>query len=187
MTAYQYSISLDTGGSLNSWSLTKQISANVSIGQSASYIEGSGDLFSIYFASPLTESQHLALDSTVSAHNGATTTEVLANYLDESVFPFVKNLVNEFAAVNISSGITAAGKSANVLGIFEKQYPVGSGNPVSLKASFDTGSLYVSREIIQYVRDNPSEFTGLSPFVTDAKLLKMKNDIETFLGLPLST
>lgn len=117
------------------------------------------------------------------------TVQQLTEYLDGRVFPFVKNLINSFAAENISMGITQAGKAGHVLALFSKYYPVPSLLlPCALKDSFDTGSLYVSLAVIQYIRDNPLEYDGLSPFVTDARLLKMKNQIELFLGVtPLST
>lgn len=124
-----------------------------------------------------------------------TLAEQMKNYLNEKVFPFIEDLIAVFAAENISMGITQAGKTSDVLGLFEKQYSFdkslmgssGMSIPVSLKGSFDTGSLYVSIAIIQHIRNNPSEYLGLSPFINDERLLKMKNSIEAFLGIPPTT
>jgi hypothetical protein len=105
-------------------------------------------------------------------------------YLDITITPFIKDLMRNFAASNISLGITQAGKTGHLLGLFTKQYDVNSnGLPISLKDTFDTGSLYESIKIIQHLRDNPTEFDGLSPFVTDEKLHQMKNAIEIKLGV----
>lgn len=152
-----------------------------------SYINTVNTDVSIWYGAELTTEQSSSLTAVVNAHVALTTAESLSIYLDQSVHPFIKNLINTFAAENIALGITQAGKTADVLGLFEKPFNIGAVHLVSLKGSFDTGSLYVSIAILQYVRNNPSEYTGLSPFVTDARLLAMKNSIETFLGLPLST
>lgn len=142
----------------------------------------------ITYSSALTTEQETSLGNVVAAHVAQTTSEGLALYLDGTVFPFVKDLIRDFAAENISMGITQAGKTGPLLGMFAKQYDINSdGRPYSLKDTFDTGSLYESRRILQHLRDNPTEFNGLSPYVTDARLLAMKNKIETLLGLPLST
>jgi len=146
-----------------------------------------GNDVSITYAEALTLEQETSLGAVVNAHVKLTTVESLTLYLDGGVFPFIKSLINTFAAENIAMGVTQLGKADDILGLFEKQVDIGSMYPVSLKASFDTGSLYVSRDIIQHVRDNSALYSGLSPFVTDARLLSMKNKIEQFLGLPLST
>lgn len=165
-----------------------EIKANSALAAKYGSLSALGTEVTVNFSSELTAQEESDLSSIVTAHTGMTSVQQLSNYLDNSVFPFVTNLIRTFAAENISMGITQAGKTGDVLGLFEKQYTVsGITKPVSLKSSFDTGSLYVSRSIIQHVRDNPTEFDGLSPFVTDARLLGMKNKIETFLGLPLSS
>lgn len=159
-----------------------------SISTTLSYCSALGSDLTVVFPTALSSEDEATLSSIVAAHTGMTTVQSLTIYLDNTIFPFIKTLINTFAAENISMGITQAGKTGDVLGLFEKQYTIaGVSRPVSLKASFDTGSLYVSRAIIQHVRDNPTEYDGLSPFVTDARLLGMKNKIEAQLGLPLST
>lgn len=138
----------------------------------------------VVFNQQLTENQQSSLESIVDNHVRLTTVESLSIYLDNSVFPFVKSLINSFAAENISMGITQAQKTGHVLSLFTKRFPVPSSDfQNSLKDSFDTGSLYMSIAIIDYIRNNSSEFSGLSPFITDERLLNMKNKIEIFLGI----
>jgi len=168
--------------------LENEIKASAIATQLDSIILNGTNELSVRFVNALSAGDEGILNSLVTAHVAVTSVESLTLYLDGVIFPFIKNLINEFAATNISQGITQAGKAGDVLGLFEKQYTVsGISKPVSLKASFDTGSLYVSRAIIQHVRDNATEYDGLSPFVSDAKLLLMKNKIETQLGIALST
>lgn len=139
----------------------------------------------IYFSSQLEPAQESNLNLVIQNHVQLTTSESLSVYLDSSVFPFVTKLIRDFAAENIAMGITQAQKTGPVLGMFAKQYDVNSdGKPFSLKDTFDTGSLYEALKVIQHLRNNPNDYSGLSPFVTDARLLSMKNKIETFLGVP---
>lgn len=184
---HTYSIANDTAsGVVVGFTLQKQI---IAAGlTNLNHIETNEDALTIYFSQALDASQVTTLDGVVAAHTGKTSAEQIADYLALQVFPFVRDLINDFAAENITLGITQAGKTGHVLGLFSKPYPCPSITlPISLKNCFDTGSLYSARDVIQYVRNNPMEYAGLSPFITDARLLAMKNKIETFLGLPLST
>lgn len=148
-----------------------------------------GPEITINFSQEMTAQQIIDLDDIVNNWVDFTTAETLTIYLDDTVFPFIKNLINVWAAENIAQGITQLGKTGPVLGLFVKSYDVNSnGLPLSLRDCFDSGSLYEALKVIQHLRDNDTEFAGLSPFITDARLLQMKNDIETFLGItPLST
>jgi hypothetical protein len=183
---YEYSIQNDTLGQFESSTLASQIRSSA-VASFFQHIESSGDLIKISMSQELDSSQVAFLTAVVNAHNGISTSESLKNYLQGSVFPFVTDLLTTFSAENIAMGITQAGKTGHVLSLFGKVYPVPNQTfQNSLKLSFDTGSLYVSLEIIQHVRNNPVEFEGLSPYITDQRLKEMKNKIESFLGLPLS-
>lgn len=184
---YDYVITDTTTNEVNPSKLSSEI-VDSSISTNLTRIDRLGSNIYIVFDSALSSGDKTTLDGLVAAHEHITSAESLKIYLQGTVFPFIDDLIARFAAENIALGITQAGKTGDVLGLFEKGYDIGALHPVSLKGSFDTGSLYVSRDIIQHVRDNPTEFTGLSPFVTDARLLAMKNEIEVFLGItPLST
>jgi len=142
----------------------------------------------IVYSEALSSENESTLEAVVTSHVKITTVESLSIYLDQDVFPFVTSLIRNFAAENIALGITQAGKTGPVLGMFAKQFDVNEDNkPFSLKDTFDTGSLYESLKVIQYLRDNSAQYEGLSPFITDERLLVMKNKIETFLGIQLST
>lgn len=184
---YSYSIATNTAQArCEGFTLKTQIQA-AGLSQ-VDRVVTDGDVLEIHFPTELSAQDLTTLNGVVAAHTGKTTAEQLAFYLNEIVFPFCAELINTFAAENISMGITQAGKTPHLLGLFTKKYPVPNETlGISLKACFDSGSLYAALLVIQHVRDNPSEFDGLSPFVTDARLKQMKNKIEAFLGLPLST
>lgn len=111
-----------------------------------------------------------------------TTAESLATYLDENVFPFIKDLINKFASENIAMGITQLNKTGPVLGLFAKQYDVHSdGFPFSLKDALDTGSLYEAFNILNYLVSNSTEYAGLEPFISTDRLNDMAAEILDFL------
>lgn len=142
----------------------------------------------IEYQNSLSSEQETQLNSIVNAHVALTTSESLSIYLDLRVYPFVQKLIKDFAAENISMGVTQAQKTGPILGMFAKKYDVNNDSrSFSLKDTFDTGSLYESLKVLQHIRNNSSEYDGLTPFVTDARLLNMKNKIESFLGIQLST
>lgn len=147
-----------------------------------------GSTITVYLDTDFTTAQETALDAYVANFVDFTTSESLKIYLDGTIFPFIDNLITTFAAENMATGITQAGKTGEVLGLFSKKYDVESnGLPISLKDTFDTGSLYESIAVIAHIRANPTEFTGLDPYISDTKLLGMLNAIEAQLGLTLST
>jgi len=170
----------DTAGGFEPTTLITQLKT---AGLNPSHIEAQDTTFEIFFSTSLTSEQEDLVTSTVSSHNGITSAQSLAIYLDTQIFPFVQELIREFAAENISLGITQAGKTGHVLAMFSKNYPVPDNNyQNSLKNSFDTGSLYISLGIIAYLLANSSEYDGLSPYITSAKLTTMYNKIATKLG-----
>jgi len=147
-----------------------------------------GTQLTVYLTSDFTTQQETDLDNLIANWIDYSTAESLVVYLDTSVFPFTKMLINKFAAENIAMGITQANKSGDLLSLFERPYPTASlGGSLSLKGCFDTGSLYEAVKIIQHIRDNSTEYDNMSPFVTDARLLSLKNEIEVFLGVTPTT
>jgi hypothetical protein len=154
---------------------------------SAAYINSiPGVSCDIFFSSELSSENQATLSSVVASHVAVTTAESLASYLATTIYPFVSKLIAAFAAENMALGITQAGKSDDVLGLFTKKYVVGDAAfPVALKDCFDTGSLYVALQLLAHIRAN-EDFSGLSPFITDARIVELMNKIETFLGLPLT-
>lgn len=185
---HTYSIANDTAlGIVDGYTLQEQIKGSA-ITTPLDHIETEGDVLKLIFQAVLSQADTAICDSVVHAHAGQTSAQQVANYLHGQVFPFIDDLIAIFTAENINLGITQSGKTGSVLGLFSKAYPCPDVlRPISLKNCFDTGSLYSARDVLQYLRNNPMEYSGLSPFVTDARLLSLKNKIETFLGLPLST
>lgn len=180
-TIYEYT------KTINSDKLKSEVEA-LELSHTLLRIDTVGTQVFLVFDDELGETDEDALEAAVSAHIPVTTAESLQAYLSASVFPFVQTVVTQIAAENIAMGITQAGKTADVLGLFGKQFDIGATYPVSLKDTFDSGSLYVSLAVLQHMRDNPSVYDGLSPYITDARLLATKNKIEVFLGVtPLST
>lgn len=138
--------------------------------------------------------QQTVLDGVVTDFVDNTTPEGLKIYLDEIVFPFIDSIIHKFASENISMGITFYDKTSELMGLFAMPIDIEGNNfPFSLKSTFDTGSLKESLKLLQYFRDRPAmtfELLGLhtNGFINDARLLAMKNEIETFLSItPLST
>lgn len=143
----------------------------------------------VYIKDELTSQEYTDLQQYIIDHDSSPVVHTtIITYLNKNVQPFIKQLMDDEAAVNIELGITQLGKTVDVLGmIVEPHLLPGKIKSISLKDTFDTGSLYASLEVLQHIRNNPSIYNGLSPFITDARLLSMKNKIETFLNVPLST
>lgn len=143
----------------------------------------------VYVNSELTTSEYTSLQDSITEHDGQPVMHSLITaHLNRDVQPFIKKLMDDEAATNIELGITQLGKTVDVLGLIVERHTLpGKSKAISLKDTLDTGSLYASLEVLQYIRDNTSIYTGLTPFITDARLLAMKNKIETFLSMPLST
>lgn len=136
----------------------------------------------IILTTDLSSSNQTVLNDLVNNFIDFTTSEQVQIHLDENVFPFIDSIIHKFAAENIALGITQYGKTGHLLGLFEKKFDIYSNNlPISLKGSFDTGSLYESVAIITHLITNPTIFDGLSPFVTIARLTEMKDEIIDFL------
>ena len=85
---------------------------------------------------------------------------------------FGTGLIRKFAAENVLLGITQANMTATV-----------RRNLAEVIACLQTGSLY---DAIAQVKAVPAENKDAT-FITDVRLLKFCNDIERYLGIPLST
>lgn len=168
--------------------LTLEIKANADLKLKFTFIHTDAATVYIETNAALLEAEQTSLSAIITAHtNTPTTAQQVHSYLNNQVYPFVQNLIAAYASENIALGITQAGKTGHLLSMFTRYYPVPlSTHTNTLKAAFDTGSLYIARDILQYIRDNPLEYDGLSPFVTDARLLGLKNKVEEFLGIPLT-
>lgn len=138
--------------------------------------------FILVFDGALSDVEHTELNRLVAAHEHITSAQSVQNYLSGLVEPFIEDLIQSFLAENIVLGITQAGQTDGVLGLFEDRVDIGAIRPVSLKGCFDTASLYSALKVLDFHRENIEAYSSLQPFVTGERLLDMKNKIKIFLG-----
>jgi hypothetical protein len=97
--------------------------------------------------------------------------------LVQNAIAFGQSLTVQFATQNIMAGITQAGQTQNVLNYTTDLYMY-----------LNTGSLYVAiSEIETMIADTSSTKTSLAPFVTNNILYTYLNQIQGYLGLPLTS
>lgn len=166
MTTYTYSIQNDiTAQVFCANCLTKEINASLT---GLQFINITGDNFDLIFNEVLSSSDKDTLDSIVLAHAGnpiAPITPIINN-----AKLFFNELSTKFAAENVLMGITQAGKTKDVIDFTEKLFIYGN-----------TGSLYEVIAEIDYLLTQ--DMTGLSPFVTTARLNAFKAQVQGYLGI----
>lgn len=90
---------------------------------------------------------------------------------------FGNSIIVQAAARNISMGITQAGQTLNVMNYTD-----------GLITCLVTGSLYEAMtQLSTMIADTSTTKTSLSPFITNATLYATLNQIQTYLGIPLTT
>lgn len=150
---------------------------------SFSHIGISPDYVDVFFSQELTQQNKTDLDSFMAQFLDFTTAELMESYMRDDIDPFISGLMDKLRGENIAMGITQAGKTGHFLGLFEKPYDIYSnGFPISLKASFDTGSLYEALTILSFFLSNPSEYSGLSPFMTETRIYSIINEIVEYIS-----
>ena len=98
---------------------------------------------------------------------------------------FGKDTMKEFLRENVMMGITAAGKTAGVLGAFgEKLLLTGETRPVSFIETIEANSLTVSVKLLDKMIADISNYSGLDPYITAPRLTAFRNKFATYLGLP---
>ena len=96
--------------------------------------------------------------------------------LIQNAIVFGQTLTVQFATQNVMAGITQAGKTQAVLAYSSNLYTY-----------LSTGSLYVAiSEIEAMIADTTSTKTSLAPFITNDILYAYLNQIQGYLGLPLT-
>jgi hypothetical protein len=109
-------------------------------------------------------------------YNGTTFTPSLAYYQDliSQATAFGFELINNFAAVNASMGITQAGQTGAVIAYTSNLY-----------LAMTTGSLYEAITIINgMIADTSQTKTSLAPFITNDILYSYLNQIQDWLEIP---
>lgn len=89
---------------------------------------------------------------------------------------FGQGLLVQFAAQNIIAGVTQAGKTNALLAYAS-----------NISQCLTSGSLYSAIDAINaMIADTSQAKANLSPFITNTILTSYKNQIQTYLGLPLT-
>lgn len=151
-----------------------------------------GTAIQIFFNTDVTGPQTTATNNYVTNFVNQTNEDIENDNLKNEIFPFIEKILRQYRAKNLDLSINGSGKRTGVIGVWAKGYDIDSnGLPISLNDAFNDGALRIARRILQHLRDNPTEWNSsgpnLGPFINDNRLLKLKNKIETFLGLTLST
>jgi hypothetical protein len=96
--------------------------------------------------------------------------------LVQNAITFGNALIVQFATQNVMAGITQAGQTQAVLAYAGLLYTY-----------LSTGSLYVAiAEIETMIADTSSTKTALAPFITNNVLYSYLNQIQGYLGLPIT-
>ena len=96
--------------------------------------------------------------------------------LVQNAITFGQALIVQFATQNVMAGITQAGKTQAVLTYSSDLYTY-----------LTTGSLYVAlSEIETMIADTSDEKVALAPFISNAILYGYLNQIQLYLGVPVT-
>lgn len=164
-----YSMSF-TKNSFDLDSLTSDINHNISLeeGNSLMYIGAIGNIITLNFISEPDEAQKTQISSIVTSHSN--NTAIIG--IIQNAIRFGQSIIIEFAAENVAMGITQDGMTKTV-----------RENTVEIVNALLTGSLYDAATAIKTLDASKKD----PKYITDARLLKFLNKIESYLGIPLST
>jgi hypothetical protein len=118
---------------------------------------------------------NISWNAPITAPQAQTPTQIYTTLVQNAII-FGQSLTVQFATQNIMAGITQAGQTQNVLNYTRDLYMY-----------LNTGSLYVAiSEIETMIADTSSTKTSLAPFITNDILYTYLNQIQGYLGLPLT-
>lgn len=144
-----------------------------SIGAKLDRVDGSSTSVTAFFTSSLDASEESVLDSVKAAYVGDP--NAAYKLLIQNAIEFFSEELIKFAAENVSLGITQAGKTKDVADYLDDILRYGQ-----------SGSLYEVRNTI--INLQTAGFPqDLDPYVNDARMLVFLNEVETYLGLPLTS
>jgi len=115
-------------------------------------------------------------------------TDKIAIKIVNKAIIFGQKLIAEFGGENVALGITASGKTADVLSIMEEKIEIDPinkpGVKISVMAAVTSGSLYEARSTIQYHinKANNGDYSSLEPFITPSRLINFKQKIIDYLS-----
>jgi len=145
---------------------------NAILGSLYSGFQSSSTYLKIYFSIALDQSQLDELDLILANHVSALTPEQQATLAVINAENFGHNLCIKVAAQNIALGITQAGLTNHVRRV-----------TLNVRDALMSGSLYDAIAELKLI--DPIDFDPI--FITPERVLSARNDIETYLGLPLAT
>jgi hypothetical protein len=137
--------------------------------ESISYIETVGDTVNIIFPEELTQQQIDDLSALVNNHSTEPSSEDIAGYKIREATVFGETILKQFTIENVLMGISQAGKTRQLSDYCHK-----------LAHYVSTGSLYAAIEQIDAMILAGLDET-LEPFITEARLLEYKAQIQAFL------
>jgi hypothetical protein len=109
--------------------------------------------------------------------------EETEKFLNKTVDPFFQTFLIKLRAENITMGITQAEKTYDVASLFEQKYVLfGKPRGISFLGCIQSGSVTLLIPLIDFLLANPSEWTGLEPFVTEQRLNDWKTEVIEFLN-----
>lgn len=167
---------------LNATKLERDLKANATFGSLYNFMCVRGDELQLHFKQNLNQIQIDAVSAMINNYSDISVYDNLKTYLSTKIDPFVDSLLEDIRAKNMEMGITQAGKTTDVLGLFE--LPIMLPNKtrtVSFKGSLDTGSLTVTMEIATYLIAHPELYSDLAPFVTVERITEWRTKIYTYL------
>ncbi len=163
--------------------LQRDLMAEETAGQYFSFINIKGNKIFAHYTQNLNQSQIDAVSALVGAFSDISVYDTIYNYLGQQVDPFVVELLRRVRAENIEMGITQSGKTYEVLAFMETSVIAPNRTrAVSLMSSLTTSSLTVTVELLNYYLDNPELYSDLSPFITQARLESIRDEIIDYLS-----
>ena len=108
--------------------------------------------------------------------------EYVRQFVYRPAAAFLRSIQEQATTENITMGITALGKTYDVVAFFSNPITLpGKTRKVSLKTAYDLNSLDVIYALLSYYIENPDEYSDLAPYITEARLTAWRSSILTFM------
>lgn len=157
----------------NSRFLWKELQQNSSIKTSLKNINQKGDKIYIVMEDEFNDADKPLIDAVITNHNKSSYDErVQIDKIIEDGLKFGEGLLTDFAAENVSLGITQLGLTNHIRKTLSEVV-----NALATSALNDT---------IYEISQVPAESLD-SQVLTEARLLRFRNNIEEYLNLPISS
>jgi hypothetical protein len=166
----------------NATKLERDLKSNATFGSLYNFLSVRGSELELNFKQNLNQTQIDAVSALINNYSDISVFDNLKTFLGTKIDPFVDNLLAEIRAQNMEMGVTQAGKTADVLGLFELPIILpGKTRAVTFKGSLDTGSLTVTMDIATYLIAHPELYSDLAPFITVERITEWRTKIYLYL------